>query len=614
MREINELTGQIQAALETLLEAKASGDKVRVNVLSSEILGHAIRLPELFQKQKRPDMALSNEMELLRVERDAAFLIMRCFGHMTAVRQQSMGAIFQKLLVHIYDSANDGPHYLARDDVYHAYHRIIAEANLYFAQVVFREQLPDRLNETFIAWIHGIASPIRKAAKRYFRDECHTWGEDVVSDVTFSPKEEGAQIGTKAHVIFADGVPSMTCHVKAHQNYGASSSGLPSSQRKEIDLRELLVYKMLEHIGFGPKVHFITHRKADDADLYHNALFIATQNVSHTKVVGKEKQFHKARDLFSYDRDEFKGDPVFFESYTAELREAATSPTKLAATIFDLLGRILYLTDMNEDNFGRINSAEKVKWKMVDFMINPVGRDYYLGKDRGVEGFIKGNGAFRYTRKTLLSTALTERDRSEKIIVGKEAIELLHGGRRSLSRPETHKMGFVEAIERAFREVLEYMEADIGGQSRAALLGLHDARTSYAQLREYVDAALANFHDFLNGFQTRYIHEIASTCTLGTRIDTALAPGDPIQTRAEEILRWLEACTRPEDNHELERGEEENWFILRRGAERRQIDTQLRFNPETRQLSFFYDGAYHELLNAEQYVRLFISGTMTFGM
>ena len=79
-------------------------------------------------------------------------------------------------------------------------------------------------------------------------------------------------------------------------------------------------------------------------------------------------------------------------------------------------------------------------------------------------------------------------------------------------------------------------------------------------------------------------------------------------------MRWLEACTRPEDNHELERGEEENWFILRRGAERRQIDTQLRFNPETRQLSFFYDGAYHELLNAEQYVRLFISGTMTFGM
>ena len=101
MREINELIGQIQAALEALLKVKASGDKVRVNVLSSEILGHAIRLPELFQKQKRPDMALSDEMELLRVERDAAFLIMRCFGHMTAVRQQSMGAIFQKLLVHI---------------------------------------------------------------------------------------------------------------------------------------------------------------------------------------------------------------------------------------------------------------------------------------------------------------------------------------------------------------------------------------------------------------------------------------------------------------------------------------------------------------------------------
>src|SRR3989338_6779513 len=75
----------------------------------------------------------------------------------------------------------------------------------------------------------------------------------------------------------------ITFHVKAHQNYAAMGSCVPSSQRKGIDLKELLVYEVLEHIGVGPKVHFITHQASEDRAFDKNALFIAAQEVAYTK-------------------------------------------------------------------------------------------------------------------------------------------------------------------------------------------------------------------------------------------------------------------------------------------------------------------------------------------
>ena len=512
MREINELIGQIQAALEALLKVKASGDKVRVNVLSSEILGHAIRLPELFQKQKRPDMALSNEMELLRVERDAAFLIMRCFGHMTAVRQQSMGAIFQKLLVHIYDSANDGPHYLARDDVYHAYHRIIEEANAYFAQVVFRERLPGRLNETFIAWIHGIASPIRKAAKRYFRDECDAFHGCQVFQVLFEPKAEGVQMGTKAVVHFTDDArPPVTFHVKTHQHYAAQRShssdsfGTPSSDRAKLDLKELFVYKVLELMGVGAKVHFIMHQKQADMAFQHNALFIATQDAGYSQFPEKRKIFQPVGALFAAPSEPAAGaeaERTFEQQLETDLASEQITPNKMAATVIDLVARIFRLRDLNAGNIGRVTvQPNKEKWRLIDFTINKL-IDYKIGDKRSTtEGFINGNGTLDYSGVDFLTMVLMGRSRMEKIKAGCAAMEMFTAG---IDWPGAHrkKMSLEAAVTQAFEHVQQFMlrQQEVKGGAAADILittnlqALGLSRKDFDDLEKYRQDALYNFH------------------------------------------------------------------------------------------------------------------------
>lgn len=512
MREIIELMTRIQALLEELAVVKTSSNRGRINALSSEILGAVRGLPNLFRAAKRPNMFLGEEMDLLAKERDAAFLLVRCFGYVSS-KQRDIGPLFQELLVDIYDSANEGRHYLTRDEVFERYHGIvddIAESAFSIFRKADIKNIAKFHTDIFMPWVHGICSPIRKTTKRYFRDELQQIREHRIKDVTFEPKEEGIQVGTKAHIIFADDFSSIMFHVKAHQNYGASSSGVPSSQRKEIDLKELFVYKLLEHIGFGPKTYFITHHGAEDTPVYRNALFIATQDVAHTKKAGKTKVFHKVGQLFSYDGREFRGDEGFARLFENELSTAITAPIKLAATIIDLLSRILHLTDMNEGNFGKVSSEDDSKWKILDFVVDSKGSHYIGGPDRAAEGFIEGNGAFRYSSETLLSKALVERTRSEKIAVGLAALEILVAGRPSHTRPETRKMGVEAAVDRAFHEVLEYMQTDVSGEGRAKLLGITEEDKAYENLQRYVETVLLNFHDLMAGLRKGYADEIAT--------------------------------------------------------------------------------------------------------
>lgn len=511
MREIIELNTNLETLLEIFLKAQTANDKGQVARLSSDILGSAKNLPELFDRCKHPDMSLEEEMNLLAQEKETVFLFIRCFAYVSSKRRE-IGPLIQTLLVDIYDCANEGVHYLTKDLIFETYHEAISDA-VEFGFHVFREAnikyITQFYIDIFMPWIHGIQSPIRKAAKRYFRDECREWAGHEVSEITFEPKETGAQLGTKACVNFRDGFPSVTFHVKAHQNYGASSSGIPSNQRKQIDLRELFVYKLLHSIGFGPKVHFITHQGAEDVPFYKNALFIATQEVAYTKEAGKTKFFHPVGQLFSYDGLDFKGDTAFAELFEKELSTPEVTPIKLAATIIDLLSRILDLTDMNEGNFGRINSIDgKTKWEILDFMISPKGSHYIGGSEKAAWGFIEGNGAFRYSNETLLSKALTERPAHEKVALGLAALEMLNTGRMSLTRPDTRKMPFKEAVERSYHEVLAYMQENMGGKNRAALLGMEKEEKAYESLKLYVEILLQNFEDLQKGLQAINTGEI----------------------------------------------------------------------------------------------------------
>ncbi len=67
--------------------------------------------------------------------------------------------------------------------------------------------------------------------------------------------------------------------IKGHQNFEIESNRRTNSTRnpKAPDMKEILVYKILEHIGYGPKMYYFVNPTA------RYGLFIATQDSKFTK-------------------------------------------------------------------------------------------------------------------------------------------------------------------------------------------------------------------------------------------------------------------------------------------------------------------------------------------
>jgi len=501
---MDEISKVIKEKLADLKKAKETKDSSRVQQLSSEIVGQARLLLERPLSTKSTDMPLTDEMALLGREKDAAFLLIECFGFVASHSRTELGPYIQQLLTAIYDSANEGRHYLAKDVIFQTHSRIILEARVHFDKIALDEHLPEYLPRNFSDWLDGISSPIRKATRQYFRGKVIKG--HAVARVAFEPKKEGAQLGVKAVISFSDSAPPMTFYVKAHQNYSATSSGGPSGSRKALDLKELFVYKVLEHIGLGPKVHFIMHQIEGDTPYQRNALFIATQDVgySFTPLV-KTKSFCQAGRLFTIhregSREEAVGDESFMSELRSELETSSVGRAKLAATIIDLFARIFHLTDINEGNFGQVVVNGKFKWKIVDFVIDDRGRHEIGGRDSATGGFMTGNGTLRYSGTPFLLRTLCSRPEEEKVIVGHEAISLLERGARRLNS-EGRNTPLLTAVTQAFDDVESYMKAVIEktGETRAITLRI-DMATALTDLIEYRRAVVKNFDDLREGLR-----------------------------------------------------------------------------------------------------------------
>lgn len=441
---------------------------------------------------------------------------MECFAYVLASKRNTLGERIQLLITSIYDDANEGVHYLAKDMVFSQYGRIMAFTNLHLASLVAQDaNLSEDIYENFLAWVHGISAPTRKAAKHYFIDECGVINGHPVSNVTFAAKVSGVQIGTRAIVSFADAHPAMTFHVKVHQNYAAMTSAVQSSQRKGIDLKELFVYKVLEYIGVCPKVHFITHQSGEDRAFDKNALFIATQDAAYTKTPkinsadasGKVKLFQPIGELYQFKNGHMIGHAAFLAQFSTELSHANIGPLKIEATVLDMIVRVFRLGDLNEDNLARISitTAERSyeKWKLFDFTVpeNMEGRYIIADEESTTEGFIKGNGTLRHPA-VFFQDALMCRERSEKIEIGNAVINLLEQGRPGISHPEKKKMALPDAINRAFDDIVQYIAHTIYDTTRAGILGVKLDKV-LLDLQDYRQSALQNFGNLRDGLRSR---------------------------------------------------------------------------------------------------------------
>jgi hypothetical protein len=208
-------------------------------------------------------------------------------------------------------------------------------------------------------------------------------------------------------------------------------------------MKEILVYKILEHIGFGPKMHYFINPTA------RHGLFVATQDSKFTKSPEtKRKNFSTAAEV-------------------QESRQPASFADELELTALDIVTRSLVLKDLHMKNYGRVDvtplkgvaGEEKHKWKLFDFLVLNSSQDqeYNVCGDIG-ENFvtIRNHPDPRFTSGSGLAGSIL---RSENLAahrpqIANTALSILEGQRRGEGSPE---MSFDAAVRASYNEVTDFI-------------------------------------------------------------------------------------------------------------------------------------------------------------
>ena len=263
--------------------------------------------------------------------------------------------------------------------------------------------------------------------------------------------------------------------VKGHQNFEMESNKRTNSTRdpKAPDMKEILVYKILEHIGFGPKMHYFINPTA------RHGLFIATQDSKFTKSPEvKNKQFSTA--------DKVK-----------DLAQEPSLADEVELTALDIITRSLVLKDLHMKNYGRVDvtplegvaGEEKHKWKLFDFLAlnSSQAQEYNVCGDIG-ENFvtIRNHPDPRFTTSSGLAGSIL---RSENLAahrpqIANTALSILEGQRRGEGSPE---MSFDAAVRASYDEVVNF----IGREGEALGINVDEA---LSDLSGYYEAVTQNYN------------------------------------------------------------------------------------------------------------------------
>jgi len=326
------------------------------------------------------------------------------------------------------------------------------------------------VSSVILQYMNATSEPLENAATLYFEQLFKQQGK-TIDKIYFSAKLGGDQMGKKMTISYktleSQKIQSIVYFVKTHQ-HGSNSR---VSSARAVDPKELLIYKVLEYAGFGPKAHFFYN------PLSSGGFFIATQDVAYTKVTQKDKTF------FLYDQlREDKQHPL-----------AVDSTTCAGIASMDILSRIFRLYDVttNPSNFGRVSvNGFPKKWKIIDFRIDTM--DSYKYNDI-FKGFQEGNGMFNYTE--FIGEVLRDRPEEERMETAAHVIDQLRSGG---IRPEgRRKMPLLVALTKASDEITDYI------QKKAGALHL-DSTTAINDLQRYIAAVQENFTTLAEKIDDRY--------------------------------------------------------------------------------------------------------------
>jgi hypothetical protein len=351
----------------------------------------------------------------------------------------------------------------------------------------------EKMRPALAASANALDDVLEKLTREYFAD-LFNQKKNNISKVIFHPKEgSGVQHGKVMEIQYTENESKddkvIKYYIKTHQHGSISGS---HGSVKPVDPKELLVYKVLEHLGIGPKAHFILNMTSS------GGLYIATQDSGFSKQSQKKKNFN----IFSKIKNQFA---LFANNQNTEsLASSIDERDILGITEIDIISRILKIhdTSTNSDNFGRVSvdsdtGQDKVKWKIIDFRVD--SSDTYTYHDI-VEGFLSGNGMFNYDG--FLRQVLKDRPEKDRVMAANVILQGLLSGRAGSKQ----HMPLAEALSQGYQEVMKLVDSGYHA------MGIKDPKLAQEDLTRYFQSISENFKQFAQGIQVK-VNSMSSAST-----------------------------------------------------------------------------------------------------
>ena len=258
-----------------------------------------------------------------------------------------------------------------------------------------------------------------------------------------SNKQKGGQFGALCTV--SDGNTYKSFYVKTYYGYPAKANlnsevamnasislktssdfigdSYPETEYSQVDFKELFVYKVLELIELGPKIHFMINPYLKDGVL------LVTENLNDPE--NKFIEMTKTNEL-NFDIQS-KLNAIRLGKYND--KEYQTYNALIDMLEIDTVNRIFTLNDFNTDNFGYLIKKEEnvifdeenfaENWlsnhhdfKIIDFISSIKKCDNYIEQEI-VGSFLEGNSITKYLKGSVMYFAINRTIEQNKIKANK---------------------------------------------------------------------------------------------------------------------------------------------------------------------------------------------------
>ena len=336
-----------------------------------------------------------------------------------------------------------------------------------------------------------------------------------------SNKQKGGQFGALCTV--SDGNTYKSFYVKTYYGYPAKANlnsevavnasislktssdfigdSYPETEYSQVDFKELFVYKVLELIELGPKIHFMINPYLKDGVL------LVTENLNDPE--NKFIEMTKTNEL-NFDIQS-KLNAIRLGKYND--KEYQTYNALIDMLEIDTVNRIFTLNDFNTDNFGYLIKKEEnvifdeenfaENWlsnhhdfKIIDFISSIKKCDNYIEQEI-VGSFLEGNSITKYLNGSVMYFAINRTIEQNKIkankiveIKKKNEQEKLYFGRKVIEKLEMRfKNKLKNILQNSKKEIKDFIQKN---------------KENIVLTEEYIEEGFKDIDNYINGIVTNY--------------------------------------------------------------------------------------------------------------